>query len=177
MAVQIEGIYRDVLRGPRGELIRDAGWKPNMIVLRCRELLAAFMKGDQAESPLGIQSLKLGRGDPAWDNAPPAGKPPETTTQLVDSTPFVIPKASLTLQYLNGNNEFSAAPTNRLEIVAVIGPGQPEPQLNLPSPYPIREFGLFGRLKNVDYMIDYVRHPLIEKDAAVTLERRVQLIF
>jgi hypothetical protein len=29
----------------------------------------------------------------------------------------------------------------------------------------------------LDYMIDYVRHPLIEKDAAVTLERRVQLIF
>lgn len=177
MPVQIEGIYRDVLRGPRGELIRDAGWKPNMIVLRCRELLAAFMKGDEAAPPFGIQSLKLGRGLPAWDTSPPPPKPPENSTQLEDTAPFVIPKASLTLQYLNGNSEFSALPTNRLEIIAVIGPGQPEPQLGLPSPYPIREFGLFGRLKNVDYMIDYVRHPLIEKDAAVTLERRVQLIF
>jgi hypothetical protein len=176
MSVHIEGIYRDVLRGPRGEVIRDAGWKPNLIVLRCRELLAAFMKGDGTESPLGIQSLKLGRGDPAWDNVPPP-KPPETSIQLVDGTPFVIPKNSLTLQYLSGNNELSSAPTNRLEIVAVLGPGQPPPQLNLPSPYPIREFGLFGKLKGVDYMIDYVRHPLIEKDAAVTLERRVQLIF
>lgn len=176
MPVQIEGIYRDVLRGPRGELLSDAGWKPNLIVLRCRELLAAFMKGDGADAPLGIQSLKLGRGDPAWDNVPPPPKPPETSTQLVDTTPFVIPKASLTLQYLNGNNEFSAVPTNRLEIVAVLGPGQP-PTPQFPSPYPIREFGLFGKLKGVDYMIDYVRHPLIEKDAAVTLERRVQLIF
>ncbi|HEU4597394.1 MAG TPA: hypothetical protein VFS10_19855 [Pyrinomonadaceae bacterium] len=177
MPVQIEGIYRDVLRGPAGELIRDAGWKPNLIVLRCRELLAAFMKGDGAEAPLGIQSLKIGRGDPAWDNVPPPPKPPETSIQLVDGTPFVIPKEDLTLQYLNGNNEFSAVPTNRLEIIAVLGPGQPDPQLGLPSPYPIREFGLFGKLKGVDYMIDYVRHPLIEKDVAVTLERRIHLIF
>jgi len=26
-------------------------------------------------------------------------------------------------------------------------------------------------------MIDYIRHPLIEKDGALTLERRVRLIF
>jgi hypothetical protein len=176
MPVQIEGIYRDVLRGPAGEIIRDAGWKPNLIVLRCRELLAAFMKGDRTEAPLGIQSLKLGRGDTAWDTVPPP-KAPETFTQLVDDTPFVIPKDALTLQYLNGNNEVSPAPTNRLEIIAVLGPGQPDPQSGLPSPYPIREFGLFGKLKDVDYMIDYVRHPLIEKDVAVTLERRIHLIF
>jgi hypothetical protein len=176
MPVQIEGIYRDVLRGPAGEIIRDAGWKPNLIVLRCRELLAAFMKGDGTETPLGIQSLKLGRGDTAWDTVPPP-KAPETTAQLVDDTPFVIPKDALTLQYLNGNNEVSPAPTNRLEIVAVLGPGQPDPSSGLPSPYPIREFGLFGKLKDVDYMIDYVRHPLIEKDVAVTLERRIHLIF
>lgn len=176
MPVQIEGIYRDVLRGPSGEIIRDAGWKPNLIVLRCRELLAAFMKGDGTEAPLGIQSLKLGRGDTAWDTVPPP-KAPETSTQLVDDTPFVIPKDALTLQYLNGNNEVSPAPTNRLEIIAVLGPGQPDPQSGLPSPYPIREFGLFGQLKDVDYMIDYVRHPLIEKDVAVTLERRIHLIF
>jgi hypothetical protein len=88
-----------------------------------------------------------------------------------------MPRNALTLQYLNGNNELSAVPTNRLEIIAVLGPGQPAPQSGLPSPYPIREFGLFGKLKGVDYMIDYVRHPLIEKDVAVTLERRVHLIF
>ena len=176
MPIQFHGIYRDVLRGPSGEVVRDSGWKSNVIVLRCRELLAAFMKGDQADAALGIQSLKFGRGDPAWDTSPPP-KPPESTSQLFDSKPFVVPKNALTLQYLDANNEFSAAPTNRLEIVAVIGPGQPDPSLGLPSPYPLREFGLFGKLKGGDYMIDYVRHPLIEKDSAVTLERRVQLIF
>lgn len=178
MPVIIEGIYRDVLwRGPARERVYDSGWKSNMIVLRCRQLLAAFMKGDQTESPLGIQSLKLGRGDAAWDNATPSKPDPNVITQLVDGAPFVIPKSALTLRYLDTNNEFSSVATNRLEIVAVIGPGQPAPETGLPSPYPIREFGLFGRLKGVDYMIDYVRHPLIEKDTAVTLERRVQLIF
>lgn len=176
MPVTIEGIYRDVLRrGP--EPVSDSGWKSNMIVLRCRQLLAGFMKGDPTEAPLGIQSLKLGRGDAAWDNVTPPKPDPNALTQLVDPTPFVIAKSALTLRYLDANNEPSSAPTNRLEIVAVIGPGQPAPETGLPSPYPIREFGLFGRLKNADYMIDYVRHPLIEKDTAVTLERRVQLIF
>ena len=181
MPVHIEGIYRDVLRGPDGQTVFDSGWRPNMIVLRCRKLLAAFMKGDADESPLGIQSLKFGRGDQSWD-APPLLKPnPDTTTQLTDINPFVIKKEDLKLRYLNEQNEFSSSPTNRLEVVAVIGPGQPDAQSGLPSPYPIREFGLFGQLtvgtKTLDYMIDYVRHPLIEKDIAVTLERRVQLIF
>jgi hypothetical protein len=181
MPVHIEGIYRDVLRGPDRRPVFDSGWRPNMIVLRCRKLLAAFMKGDSAESPLGIQSLKFGRGDSAWDAAPPPKPDPDKITQLTDANPFVIPKNALTLRYLNEQNEFSSAPTNRLEIVAVIGPGQPDPQLGLPSPYPIREFALFGQLTvgkdTLDYMIDYVRHPLIEKDSAVTMERRVQLIF
>jgi hypothetical protein len=173
----IKGIYRDLLRDTDGAPLYDSGWRSNMIVLRCRVLLAAFMRGEQSETPLGIQSLKLGRGDAAWDATTPPKPDPNTITQLVDNTPFVIPKASLTLQYINANNEYSNAPTNRLEIIAAIGPGQPAPETGLPSPYPIREFGLFGKLKGTDYMIDYVRHPLIEKDTAVTLERRIQLIF
>ncbi|HEX8722750.1 MAG TPA: hypothetical protein VF736_19185 [Pyrinomonadaceae bacterium] len=173
----VEGIYRDLLRDAAGRPVYDSGWRSNMIVLSCRVLLAAFMRGDGAESPLGIQSLKLGRGDSGWDAAPPPKPDPDAVTQLVDATPYVIPKASLTLQYLNANNDYSNVPTNRLEIVASVGPGEPAPETGLPSPYPLREFGLFGRLKGADYMIDYVRHPLIEKDSAVTLERRVQLIF
>jgi hypothetical protein len=40
----------------------------------------------------------------------------------------------------------------------------------------MREFGLFGELGGVPFMIDYIRHPLIEKDGAVTLERKVRLV-
>ena len=176
MSELIKGIYRDRLLAPDGAGVFDSGWRSNMIVMRCRVLIAGLLRGEETETPLGIQSLKLGRGVPSWDTSPPASPDPETMTQLVDNTPYVIPRSSLVLRYLTKSNEVSNAPTNRLEVIATLGPGEPSGQ-NVPSPYPLREFGLFGRLNNTDYMIDYIRHPLIEKDSAVTLERRVQLIF
>jgi hypothetical protein len=154
----------------------DSGWRSNMIVMRARVLIAGLLRGDQDESPLGIQSLKLGRGLASWDTLPPASPDPETMTQLVDPSPYEIPRSALTLRYLTKSNEVTSEPTNRLEVIATLGPGEPSGQ-NVPSPYPLREFGLFGKLNDTDYMIDYIRHPLIEKDSAVTLERRVQLIF
>ena len=176
MAELIKGIYRDRLLDAEGGRVFDSGWRSNMIVMRCRVLIAGLLKDDASESPLGIQSLKLGRGNPSWDTRPPAAPDPDTMTQLFEQTPYVIPRSALTLRYLNASNEISNDPTNRLEIIATLGPGEPSGQ-NVPSPYPLREFGLFGKLNNTDYMIDYIRHPLIEKDSAVTLERRVQLIF
>ena len=176
MSELIKGIYRDRLLDAGGGGLFDSGWRSNMIVMRARVLIAGLLKDDQDESPLGIQSLKLGRGLASWDNSPPASPDPETMTQLVDQTPYVIPRSSLVLRYLTKSNEISNAPTNRLEVIATLGPGEPSGQ-GVPSPYPLREFGLFGKLNNTDYMIDYIRHPLIEKDSAVTLERRVQLIF
>lgn len=176
MSELIKGIYRDRLLGPGGADLFDSGWRSNMIVLNCRVLIAGLLKGDGNETPLGIQSLKLGRGNPSWDNSPPASPDPETMTELVDKAPYEIPRSSLVLRYLTAGNEVANAPTNRLEVIATLGPGEPSGQ-NVPSPYPLREFGLFGSLNNTDYMIDYIRHPLIEKDSAVTLERRVQLIF
>jgi hypothetical protein len=145
--------------------------------MSCRVLIAGLLKDDADETPLGIQSLKLGRGSASWDALPPASPDPDTMTKLVEATPYVIPRAALTLRYLNASNEISNAPTNRLEVIATLGPGEPAPGPSVPSPYPLREFGLFGKLNGADYMIDYIRHPLIEKDSAVTLERRVQLIF
>ncbi len=176
MSELIKGIYRDRLLDAGGADVFDSGWRSNMIVMRCRVLIAGLLRGEESETPLGIQSLKLGRGNPTWDTSPPLSPDPETMTQLVDNTPYVIPRSALVLRYLTKSNEVSNAPTNRLEVIATLGPGEPSGQ-GVPSPYPLREFGLFGRLNNTDYMIDYIRHPLIEKDSAVTLERRVQLIF
>jgi hypothetical protein len=176
MSELIKGIYRDRLRDAAGACLSDSGWRPNMIVMNCRVLIAGLLKGDAVESPLGIQSLKLGTGNPAWDSVPPASPDPEAMTQLIDPLPYVIPRSALTLRYLTKSNDISNVPTNRLEVIATLGPGEPSGQ-KVPSPYPLREFGLFGKLNGNDYMIDYIRHPLIEKDSAVTLERRVQLIF
>jgi hypothetical protein len=169
----IEGIYRDRLVGPNNEVLLDSGWKSNMIVLRCRVLLAGFMKNEA--SARGIQSLKFGKGDAAWDQLAQPPKPdPNSLDQLVDTAPFIIPLANLKLEYLNPrNSDLSAQATNCVQISATLGPGQPP----APDPYPLREFGLFGQMNNTEFMIDYVRHPVIEKDSLMTLDRKVRLIF
>ena len=171
-SVSIHGIYRDRLVQSDGAVILDSGWRSNLIVLRCRVLLAGFLRNDATAH--GISAMQIGRGDPAWDNTPPPAADPATTTQLVDPAPFVIPVASLLLQYLNQADGVVATPTNRIQITATLGPNQPT-AVGLP-PFPMREFGLFGDLGGTPFMIDYIRHPLIDKDGAVTLERRVRLI-
>ena len=165
----IKGIYRDRLLDERGSEFFDSGWKPNLIVATCRVLLGSFMNSDA--SAKGIQNLQVGRGDPTWDTNPPAA-PDQSVTKLVDIAPFVIPKASLIIQYLNDSDAIVQSQTSRIQIVATLGPNQPTAQT-----FQLREFGLFGSLNNVPFMIDYIRHPLIEKSGSVTLERRVRLIF
>jgi hypothetical protein len=169
----IEGIYRDRLIAPDGRIVFDSDWKSNVIVLRCRVLLASFMKNDATAK--GIQSLKIGRGDLSWDNLVQLPKPdPNVLDSLVDNAPFVMSLNLLKLEYIDPtNNDLSAKPTNRLQVTAVLGPGQPA----APDPFPLREFGLFGEMNNTEFMIDYVRHPLIEKDALMTLERKLRLAF
>lgn len=169
----IEGIYRDRLIGPNEEVLSDSGWKSNMIVLRCRVLLAGFMKNEGTAR--GIQSLKFGKGDPAWDQLAQPPKPdPNSLEQLVDASPFSIPVANLKLEYLDPRtSDLSPQATNCVQITATLGPSQPP----APDPFPLREFGLFGQMNNREFMIDYVRHPVIEKDSLMTLERKVRLIF
>src|SRR5439155_23262084 len=169
--VSIQGIYRDRLIDQEQGVRYDSGWRKNLIVLRCRILLAAFLRNDTA---LGIRSMQMGRGDAGWDAmASPPPPSAATTVQLVDPAPFTIPVANLTLQYLNDVDGVVATATNRVQIVATLGPNQPT-AIGAPS-FPLREFGLFGDLNGTPFMIDYIRHPLIEKDGAVTLERRVRL--
>lgn len=167
----IKGTYRDRLFDPQGGEIFDSGWRSNLIVARCRILLGSFMHDDGKAK--GIQALHVGQGDPLWDTIPPA-PPDPSITQLVDTaTLFIIPKASLVIQYLNDSDAIVANPTSRVQVVATLGPNQPA----APQPYKLREFGLFGQLDGAAFMIDYIRHPLIEKSGSVTLERRVRLIF
>jgi hypothetical protein len=171
----IKGIYRDQLLNAEGCVVFDSGWNSNLIVANCRVLLAAFMRNDARSH--GIQSLQVGRGNAAWDTTPPPPPDPNTTTKLEDPSPFIIPVADLGIQYLNDRDEAVAGPTSRIQITATLGPGKPAAES-----FPLREFGLFGALDNapgspLPFMIDYIRHPLIEKSGSVTLERRVRLIF
>jgi len=165
----IKGIYRDRLLDAGGQLVFDSEWKKNLIVTNCRVLLAGFMRNEV--SVRGIRNLQVGQGDPSWDTTPPPA-PPVTSNALVDNAPFVIPVANLNLQYLNDSDAIVPGPTSRIEITATLGPNQPSPGI-----YNLREFGLFGELNSQPFMIDYVRHPVIQKSGSFTLERRIRLIF
>lgn len=170
--IVIKGIYRDRLLDPNGAPVFDSEWRNNMIVLRCRVLLSSFLKNDGA---LGIRALQLGRGDPSWDTTPPPLPDPNAINTLVDVAPAEIPAAQLKLEYLDTTDSVVPNATSRLQITATLLPGVPASPPN--TPFPLREFALFGELNGVRHMIDYIRHPLIEKDASMTLERKVRLIF
>lgn len=165
----VKGIYRDRLLGADGQLVFDSDWKSNLIVTNCRVLLAGFMRNETTAR--GIRSLQVGQGRPEWDTQPPPG-PPVTSNTLEDTNPFVIPVANLTLQYLNDSDAIVPGPTSRIQITATLGPNQPSPGI-----VSLREFGLFGELNGQPFMIDYIRHPVIQKSGSFTLERRVRLIF
>lgn len=168
------GMYRDVLRDAHGRLLWDRGWSNNAIVADCRRLLAAFMGGAPA-STLGVQGLRVGAGLAAWDVTPPPA-PTGTETALTDPHPFLVSGAALAFTFLDGGAP-SATPTNRLQIVATIGPNQPTwPDANHLTGN-LREFGLVGQIGGAPVLINIVRHPVIAKDPTSTLERTIWLVF
>jgi hypothetical protein len=162
-----QGYYHDRL--VMSNSVIDRGWTSNLIVDQCRALLAGFMRGDTAE---GIRRLLIGRGDAAWDDAPPPA-PPRSTEELTDPAPFEIALAPADITYLDAAGNPTGGPTNRLQLAVTLGENEPPGE----DPYPLREFGLFGRFGGTDYMINYVRHPVLMKAADATLERTIHLVF
>jgi hypothetical protein len=168
----LQGNYRDVLRDAHGRIKHDSGWRSNLVVNSARMLLAAFLKNDATS--LGIQSLKIGKGESAWDDAPP--KPAATDEGLHDPEAFIVPKDKLQIDYLNDSDLVVTGPTTRLQITVTLKPGEP-PSVGDTKNYPLREFGLFGSLAGTPFMIDYVIHPVINKGEEDTFIRSVRLIF
>ena len=171
--VELHGMYHDVLRDPHGRVIWDRGWVSNTIVTTFRNLLATFVGG--VSPTVGITGLRVGQGVDAWDTTgPPAPTPAQTA--LVDPNPYLGPKAALQINYLSGGN-VSASPTNRLQIVATLGPNMPTwPDANHVAAN-LREFGLVGTLNGAETLMNYVTHPVIVKDPASTLTRTIWLVF
>jgi hypothetical protein len=171
--ISIRGIYRDVLLRPDGRVEHDGGWVRNTIVTRCRVLLTAFIGN---EPSAGIQYLAVGRGSDAWDTGGIPASDPDATTDLVQRYAPHKNFSELEVAYLNAQDQTQEAPSPRLQVTATLGPGYPVP---LPGgrTYPLREFGLFGRLGDDDFMINSIRHPVIHKDEAATLIRVVRLYF
>lgn len=165
-----DGKYWDVLsRADGGRL--DFGWRSNIVVDRCRELLAAFMLGGPAS---GIQSLALGRGNNIWDTVPPA-PPAPGTTGLTDASPVTIEVADLALEYLDAAGNITTTPQHRIQVTLELTPGMLP--ISGDEVFPLREFALFGELGGADCMIDYVRHPVMNIGAGDSLTRRIRLVF
>lgn len=168
ITASLRGMYRDILRDARNSVVYDSGWRANTIVDHCRILLAGFMKN---ESSSGIQFLAVGQGSEDWDSK--LLQPDTTTTDLVKRYDQPIP---VNLVYLDEKEQVVGTPTQRLQITATLERGCPPP-LASSNTYPLREFGLFGRFKGNDYMINYVRHAVIHKDNQTSLERIIKLYF
>ncbi|OKY74269.1 MAG: hypothetical protein BM485_14705 [Desulfobulbaceae bacterium DB1] len=169
---QLKGIYRDILQDGNGAIIHDSGWTANTIVERCRILLAGFIRNDPSD---GIRYMAFGQGLAAWDDG---GPPPPDPMAVALVTPYTPPIAfaNLSVAYLDEGLSEVAAPTSRLQITAILEPGYPAPLPTLAT-YPLREFGLFGRLGGTDFMINSIRHAVIHKDASATLIRMIRLFF
>jgi hypothetical protein len=173
MTGELQGHFRDVLRDADGRVIWDRGWTKNTIVVDCRRLLAGFMAS--ATTTLGIQGLRVGQGNASWDTSgPPAPQP--TQTALVDPNPYLVPHNALQIDYLDGTT-VSSTPTNRIQIIATLGPNVPSwPDANHVAAN-LREFGLVGQLNGAETLINYVTHQVIVKDPSSTLTRTIWLVF
>lgn len=176
IGTSIKGIYRDTLITADGRTIHDSGWTSNTIVTSCRVLLTGFMKNDTPKSPQGIQYLAVGQGLSTWDET---GTPPPTPNLAkLENQALGDPiwAKDLEMVYLNDKDIIVDEPTNRLQLTATLGVGNPAPLTGF-STYPLREFGLFGTLDGKACMINCVRHPVIHKDTASTLVRVIRLYF
>ncbi|MFZ5758614.1 MAG: hypothetical protein ACOY32_03160 [Thermodesulfobacteriota bacterium] len=169
---QLQGIYRDIVHDGDGRVIRDSGWTANTIVERCRILLAGFMRNAPSD---GIRHLAVGQGLAGWDDGGPPPPDPLATGLVTPHAP-PVPFAELAVAYLDEGLAEVALPTSRLQITAILAPGYPAPPPGLTA-YPLREFGLFGRLNGTDFMINSIRHAVIHKDPAATLIRMIRLFF
>jgi hypothetical protein len=170
----LSGIFRDVVRDPHGRITHETPWQKNVIVDDCRRLLATFMHNVPAT--VGIAGMQIGAGLAAWDVAPPAAPVP-ATANLVDPNPFLVPLANLVIAYLDAASNVTAAPTNRIQIVATLPAGMPPwPDANHATST-LREFGLAGTLGGAPVLINYRIHTAIAKDPTSTLVRTIWLTF
>lgn len=172
-AAGLRGSYRDVIRGPDGRVIEARPVRSNAIVTDCRRILATLLSGGAA---LGIQGMQFGQGLSAWDvNGTPAATPGQVA--LVDPNPFTVPTVDLAVTFVDDAGIVVPGPTNRLQIIATLGPGLPPwPDPNHPAGS-LREFGLIGDLGGNAALINYITHPVIVVDPASTLERTLWLVF
>ena len=161
----IRGRYRDVVANAAGHVVRDSGWRCNVIARTAWPLVAALLRNDA--SLRGVLFCAVGEGETAWDAARPLAEASATRLRAelqrrpLDATDFA---------YLDIRGRATQQPTDRLEITA---------RFTFSGRRVLREFGLFGgnatTAANSGYLVNYVIHEPVELAPGQSLTRRVRL--
>ncbi|MFX0201317.1 MAG: hypothetical protein ACFFCW_34805 [Candidatus Hodarchaeota archaeon] len=175
--IEVKGRYNDLLLGPSCEVLFSSGWQPNRIVHRCHILLAAFMANIKKQTVVGIDHLVVGEGKEEWDDMEQTPKPEENEKGLINPCKDPIYRSQLKIYY---DSDIEEKLTRKIIIKTVLHAGYPKPENG--EIYPLREFGLFGKIKvqgisgEEPYMINCVRHRVIPKHISTSLVRTIELI-
>lgn len=126
----------------------------------------------------GIEFIDIGQGDPTWDDPAVTPAQPQSQDQLTSGfIRLTLDQDEVTFvpdgDPFNGNG-VSPTPTTRIRIRVTLGN-------NVSGS--LREFGLFCRETDDNFaghvneglMFNWVIHPLIEKDAALTIDRVIEI--
>lgn len=166
-----KGMYHDRMITKDG-LIKDFGRRSNIIVDSCHVFIAALMKAQK--KTIGINFMQVGKGKPSWDNIIVPAK--RTDKGLADNDPKEVKINPKKMVFIDAEGNITADPTRQIQVEVTLKPGVP-PVEDGETSYPMREFGLFGKIGKQEYMLNYVRHPVINKREKDTLIRTIKLIF
>lgn len=171
-----KGIWRDTYEFDDGREGFTTEWNHNQ-AQNTAAILSAILFGktlkNEASSWGGIQFLALGQGYTDWDLSEPTLEDmPYSDTILIDEIDRIQVSNGTNVFFLDPDTELpSIIPTRMLQINVLIpfdrGNGD------------LREFALFGgdatSVQDSGYMINWVAHTKIEKDARTQILREMRL--
>lgn len=117
--------------------------------------------GPQSGGPL---SIAIGRGETAWDQAPPVLRRNVASLANELARKAIAPED---ISYITPSGETSSRPTSRLRLQTTLTPGEGTGTL--------RECGLWAGEGSGALLLAYFIHSRIEKRAEDTLARSIQL--
>lgn len=171
----IKGAYRDQLFDAEGIVTYDSGWNDNTIMNSFHRLLARLVRHDDAlfkTQPISLV-MRFGKYSHTWASPPTVAPDDEN---LNEPWNFVLQeKQGLEVAYLDDNGVVQTNPSNRVQLIATLGPKMPEDAV-----CPLGEFAVyirFGTSNDHIHIINHVRHHLISKASTDTLIRQIRFTF
>ena len=172
--IPIQGMWRDTYEWADGRRLIGP-WKRNQIQNAAPILVGGLLRraGELAFPGFtGITYIGYGSGNVSWDITPPVQDAADTTLTL-EYFRKIVPNTDLFfLDPLAAPGSAPVAgPTRRVGFVGTLLPAEGNGSL--------REFGLFGGLASGTLdsgtILNWIVHPLITKDATLTITRNVEI--